>query len=69
MKLEVISMLNFGERSLFKQGGSTLISLPIQWVRSMNPEKVKIEIDNEQHVIITSVPAVLVGSGSEGNTD
>jgi antitoxin component of MazEF toxin-antitoxin module len=48
-------MLNFGQRSIFKQGGSFLISLPIQWIRSTNPENVKIEVDNEQRIIITSV--------------
>lgn len=49
-------MLNFGQRSIVKQGGSFLISLPIQWIRSMNPENVKIEVDKEQRIIITSVP-------------
>lgn len=49
-------MLNFGQRSIAKQGGSFLISLPIQWIRSMNPENVKIEVDKEQRIIITSVP-------------
>lgn len=48
-------MLNFDQRSIFKQGGSFLISLPIQWIRSMNPENVEIEVDKEQRIIITSV--------------
>ncbi len=49
-------MLNIGKRSIFRQGGSFLISLPIQWIRSENPENVKIEMDNEQRIIITPVP-------------
>lgn len=49
-------MLNFGKRSIFRQGGSFLVSLPIQWIRSTNPENVKIEVDNELRIIITSVP-------------
>lgn len=49
-------MINFGKRSIFRQGGSFLICLPIQWVRSVNPENVKLEIDNEEQIIKTSVP-------------
>ena len=48
-------MLNFGQRSIFKQGGSFLISLPIQWIRSTNPKNVEIEVDKAQRIIITSV--------------
>ncbi|KKG38795.1 hypothetical protein DU35_11405 [Methanosarcina mazei] len=54
-------MLNFGQRSIFRQGGSFLISLPIQWIRTMNPENVIVEIDNEQRIVITSVPMSLPG--------
>lgn len=62
-------MLNFGQRSIFKQGGSFLISLPIQWIRSMNPENVTIEVDKEQRIIITSVPQARQNSTeSEGTT-
>ncbi|KKG06133.1 hypothetical protein DU80_07020 [Methanosarcina mazei] len=50
-------MINFGQRSIFKQGGSFLISLPIQWVKSTNPANVKLEMDKEQRIIVTSVPA------------
>ena len=50
-------MLNFGQRSIFKQGGSFLISLPIKWVKSTNPANVKLEMDKEQRIIVTSVPA------------
>lgn len=63
-------MLNFGNRSMFKQGGSWLVSLPIQWVRSTNPTSVKIEIDSEQRIIITSVSAESCrAQGTEGNTN
>jgi len=62
-------MLNFGQRSIFKQRGSFLISLPIQWIRSMNPENVTIEVDKEQRIIITSVPQARQDSTeSEGTT-
>lgn len=65
----MVFMLNFGQRSIFKQGGSFLISLPIQWIRSMNPENVTIEVDKEQRIIITSVPQARQDSTeSEGTT-
>jgi len=61
-------MLNFGKRSIFKQGGSFLISLPIQWIRSMNPENVEIEVDKEQRIIITSVSQACQDSTESGGT-
>jgi len=65
----MVFMLNFGQRSIFKQRGSFLISLPIQWIRSMNPENVTIEVDKEQRIIITSVPQARQDSTeSEGTT-
>lgn len=63
-------MINFGKRSIFRQGGSWLISLPIQWVKTMKPENVSIEMDNEQRIIITSVPAESCRAhGTEGDTN
>lgn len=62
-------MIDFGQRSIFKQGGSFLISLPIQWVKSTNPVNVKIEIDDKQRIIITSVPAFVSSSKIESNSD
>ncbi len=54
--------------SIFRQAGSYLIRLPIQWIRSDNPENVKIEMDNEQRIIITSVPVESCrASGTEIN--
>jgi hypothetical protein len=61
-------MLNFGTRSIFKQGGSFLISLPIQWIRSMNPENVTIEVDKKQRIIITSVPQAHQDSAESEDT-
>ena len=68
----MIPMFSFGQRSVIKQGGSFLISLPMQWVKSMNAEmkNVKLEMDNEQRIIITSIPAESCRtSGTGGNTN
>ena len=64
-------MFSFGQRAVIKQGGSHLISLPMTWVKSTNPEmkNVNLEMDNEQRIIITSVPAESWRtSGPEGKT-
>lgn len=47
-------MFKFGERSVIKQGGSYMISLPRQWLKSMNPEMktVIIEMDSENRLRI-----------------
>lgn len=51
-------MFCFGQRSVIKQGGSYLISLPMQWVKTMNAEMkcVNVEMDDQQRIIVTSVP-------------
>lgn len=51
-------MFHFGKRTIIKQGGSHLISLPMQWIKSTNPEMkyVTIEMDNENQLRITPIP-------------
>ena len=51
-------MFYFGQRSVIKQGGSYLISLPMQWVKTMNAEMkcVNVEMDDQQRIIVTTVP-------------
>lgn len=64
-------MFCFGQRSVIKQGGSFLVSLPKQWVRAMNSEMkiVNVEMDSQQRIIITSVPQARQDSeGAEGTT-
>ncbi len=47
-------MLKFGKRKVVKQGGSFMISLPIQWMKSVNPEMktVTVEMDTENRLRI-----------------
>ena len=42
-------MFTFGKRKVFKQGGSYMISLPMQWFRSNDAEMktVTVEMDSE----------------------
>lgn len=41
----------------------------MQWIKTMNPVNVKIEIDNQQRIIVTSVSAESCRtSGTEGTT-
>lgn len=46
------------KRTLIKQGGSYLVSLPMKWIKSMNLEMkyVIIEIDSENKLRITPIP-------------
>jgi antitoxin component of MazEF toxin-antitoxin module len=50
----VVNIFKFGERKIVKQGGSYVISLPIQWMRSMNPEikNVTVEMDDKNRLRI-----------------
>jgi hypothetical protein len=47
-------MFKFGERTVIKQGGSYMISLPMQWVKSMaaDVKTVVIEMDSENQLRI-----------------
>lgn len=54
-------MFNFGIRKMHKQGGSYIISLPMQWLKDLGGDvkAVKIEMDTDKKIIITPVtPAV-----------
>lgn len=50
-------MFAFGTRKLIRQGGSFAVTLPMQWIIAMNPDKkpIKIEMDNENWLRITTV--------------
>ncbi len=45
-------MSKFGRRNVIKQGGSYMISLPLQWMKSMDSDvkTVMVEIDSEYTV-------------------
>lgn len=49
-------MFKFGNRSVIKQGGSHMISLPMAWIKSVNPDMktVTIEMDNENRLRIVA---------------
>ncbi len=49
-------MFNFGNRKVTKQGGSFLISLPMQWIDNVGGVKsVMIEMDSEGRLIVTPI--------------
>jgi hypothetical protein len=52
----LINIFYFGKRKVIKQGGSYMISLPMQWMKSMNPEieNVTIEMDSENRLRIVA---------------
>ena len=45
-------MFRFGKRNVVKQGGSFMISLPMQWMKSMDTDikTVMIEMDSENQL-------------------
>jgi len=47
-------MFKFGKRTVVKQGGSFMIALPIQWMKSWDSDlkSVMIEMDSENHLRI-----------------
>jgi len=49
-------MFKFGKRNIVKQGGSWMISLPMQWIKSIDSEvkTVVIEMDSEYRLRITA---------------
>jgi polysaccharide deacetylase 2 family uncharacterized protein YibQ len=51
-----MNRLNFGKRSVIRQGGSYMISLPMQWMKSMNPrmKTVIVEMDSENRLRIVA---------------
>ena len=58
-------MFTFGKRKVFKQGGSYVISLPMQWFRS-NDAKMKtvmVEMDSENTLRIIAGKTVQDQSG------
>jgi hypothetical protein len=59
-------MLKFGTRNVIKQGGSKMISLPMIWVRSVNPdmETVIIEMNSENKLIIVAGDTLQDTTGS-----
>jgi adenylate kinase len=49
-------MFRFGTRNVIKQGGSFMIALPMQWLKSIDPEMktVLIEMDSENNLRIVA---------------
>lgn len=49
-------MFQFGKRSIIKQGGSYVVSLPMQWIRSLDVEvkTVTIEMDGKNRLRIVA---------------
>jgi polysaccharide deacetylase 2 family uncharacterized protein YibQ len=47
-------MFKFGKRTVIKQGGSYMISLPMQWMKSMGSDlkTVVVEMDSEKRLRI-----------------
>jgi hypothetical protein len=47
-------MFRFGKRTVIKQGGSFMIALPMQWMKSWNSDvkTVMIEMDSENQLRI-----------------
>jgi antitoxin component of MazEF toxin-antitoxin module len=53
-------MFDFGKRKVTKQGGSYLISLPMQWMQDMgiDLDAVKVEMDSDKSLrIVPAEPA------------
>lgn len=52
----MINTFDFGQRKIIRQGGSYMISLPMQWMKSINPKMktVTIELDNENRLRIVA---------------
>jgi hypothetical protein len=57
-------MFRFGKRNVVKQGGSYMISLPMQWLKSMDADlkTVMIEMDCENQL------KIIAGDTSHENT-
>jgi polysaccharide deacetylase 2 family uncharacterized protein YibQ len=60
-------MFKFGKRNVIKQGGSFMIALPMQWMKSVNPEMktVTIEMDCENILRIIASDTLQDTSGSK----
>jgi len=58
-------MFNFGNRNVIKQGGSNLISLPMQWIKDCGTdvEKVNVEMDSDKTLRIVPVTAGKLATG------
>lgn len=50
-------MFKFGKRKVTKQGGSYLVSLPMEWVRDVDTKikEVNVEMDSEKVLRISPV--------------
>ena len=49
-----VNMFKFGKRTVIKQGGSYMVSLPMQWMKSMGSDlkTVVVEMDSEKRLRI-----------------
>lgn len=63
----MIITFKFGQRNVIKQGGSYMISLPMQWLKSTNPEMktVTIEMDKENRLMIIAGHTLQVLPGTK----
>ena len=63
-------MFNFGNRRVNKQGGSFMISLPIEWIRNTGKiNAVNIKMDDESKLIVTpATKSAKIGAAGEANT-
>lgn len=50
-------MFQFGERKIHRQGGSCLLTLPIQWVKDVGIDikKITVRMDEKKNLIIAPV--------------
>lgn len=51
-------MFDFGTRSVNKQGGSFLISLPMDWIKNIGYDlkKVSVSMDDDKNIIVAPAP-------------
>ncbi len=54
-------MFKFGQRTVLKQGGSYMISLPMQWMKSMDSDvkTLVVEMDNKNRLRIIAGDTLL----------
>ncbi len=62
----MINTFDFGQRKIIRQGGSYMISLPMQWMKSINPKMrtVTIELDSENRLRIVAGSTLQDTTGS-----
>lgn len=61
-----MNMFNFGKRKITKQGGSYLISLPMEWMKDIgiDLDAVKVEMDTDKSLRIAPATACKQETGA-----